>query len=188
MQDELILASASPRRSELLKLMGIHFEVIPSEVDENVTGAPDEIVLCLAERKARAVAEKHPGRVVLASDTVVFCDGAVFGKPHDEEDAFQMLSQLQNNKNEVWTGVCVIDQAGNALKTVEKTDVYFDIMSENDIRHYIACGEPMDKAGAYGAQDMGGMYVKRIDGSMSNVIGLPMHVVKHMLEKIEFNF
>ena len=187
MQDELILASGSPRRRELLTLMGIPFIVCAVDVDENLHGRPDEVVKELALRKARAAYQKNPGYTVLAADTLVHKDGKTLGKPRDEADALQMLLMLSGGVNTVYTGVCVIDgETGREIVRCDESKVRFVDIDETSALRYIASGEPMDKAGAYGVQGMGGMFVSSVEGSPSNVIGLPMHVVRDMLRTINW--
>ncbi len=182
MKQPLILASASPRRRELMEYTGLPFEVICADVEEIKTGAPDALVMGNARRKARAVAKQHPGRMVLAADTVVYQDGRVLGKPRDEQDAREMLRRLSGHTHTVYTGVCVIDETGAAQVQADVSQVDFVPLSEEAIAWYIATGEPMDKAGAYAVQGRAGMFVRRISGSYSNVIGLPMELVRNMLK------
>ena len=187
MQRELILASGSPRRRELLTLMGIPFTVCAVDVDENLQGDADQVVMQLALRKARAAHQLHPGCTVLAADTLVHKDGQTLGKPKDEEDALHMLLMLSGGVNTVYTGVCVIDGAsGEEFVRCDEVKVHFVEIDEVSAKRYIASGEPMDKAGAYGVQGMGGMFVSSVEGSPSNVIGLPMHLVREMLRKINW--
>ena len=182
MAETLILASASPRRKELLASMGVPFEVITAPTPEAEQGRPETLVQENALRKARAVAQLHPGRMVLGSDTVVCVDGHVLGKPRDEEDAFRMLEALSGKEHQVYTGVCLITDRHTDVRC-EKTDVFFSSLTESQIRRYIRTGEPMDKAGAYAIQDIAGMFIKKINGSFSNVIGLPTALVRVMLEE-----
>ncbi len=183
----VILASASPRRSELLKRTGIEPEVIPSDVDEDLRITdPAELVSELSERKCTDVAmrllasrDEIPDKaVVIGADTVVVSDGKILGKPVDEADAFRMLRILSGRIHEVLTGVFMIfiDER-KIMRTecfVETTRVKVDCLSEAEIRDYIATGEPMDKAGAYGIQGIFSKYVEGIDGDYSNVVGLPV--------------
>ena len=187
MQDELILASGSPRRRELLTLMGIPFSVCSVDVDENLSGEPDWVVMQLAVRKARAAYALHPGRTVLAADTLVHKDGETLGKPRDAEDAVRMLLKLSDGENTVHTGVCIIDGGtGRELVCCDRALVRFVTIDEDTAKRYVATGEPLDKAGAYGVQGMGGMFVSSLEGSPSNVIGLPMHLVRNMLREIDW--
>ncbi len=181
----LILASQSPRRKQLLAQMGLEFDVHSSDVDETVSGEPGNCVAKLACRKAEAVAVRYPNDWVLGADTLVFLDGIPMGKPKDTEEAFLMLKQLSGKKHQVMTGVCLINKSKDVcLKETAVTDVYFACLSDREIRDYIATGEPMDKAGAYAIQGRAGMYVEKICGSHSNVIGLPMSTVREMLKKV----
>ncbi len=183
MQEPIVLASGSPRRFELLSLSGLPFEVFAPEVDERETGAPQDVVQKLAIKKARAVRGTHPGRAVLAADTLVYARGEVLGKPRDAEDALRMLRLLENGWHEVFTGVCLIDQMGEEQVGVEGTRVHFTAMPADEMERYVASGEPFDKAGAYAIQGRAGMYISSIEGSYSNVVGLPMHLVKAFLDR-----
>lgn len=181
MNEPIILASASPRRHELLSLIGLQYEVHSPEVDESETGRPDEMVLQLAHKKAQAAAKAYPGRTILAADTLVFAKGQVLGKPKDEADAVRMLGILRNDLHEVYTGVCVIDSSGQVHAGGEKTAVRFIPISDEEIRAYVDSGEPYGKAGAYAIQGVAGMFISAIEGSYSNVVGLPLHLVKALL-------
>ena len=181
MQQTIILASSSPRRRELMGYTGIPFEVITAEAEELKEGSPAELVMENARRKARAVADQHPGRVVLGADTIVYQDGRVLGKPRDEQEARDMLRRLSGAWHTVYTGVCVIGENGREDTRFDEARVQFVPLDENTIARYAATKEPMDKAGAYALQGHGGMFVKRIEGSYSNVIGLPMSLARDML-------
>ena len=181
MAESLILASSSPRRRELMGYTGIPFEVITADAEEMKDGDPAQLVMENARRKAQAVWDGHPGRVVLGADTIVYQHGQVLGKPRDHEDALRMLSQLSGAWHTVYTGVCVIDAAGNSDVRFDESRVQFVPLSPDAIARYAADGEPMDKAGAYALQGKGGMFVRRIEGSYSNVIGLPMALARDML-------
>ena len=181
----LVLASASPRRAELLRAAGFDFDVMPADVDETVrTGeAPAVYVERLARDKAAAVHRRDPGRVVLAADTTVVVDGHILGKPVDVDDARRMLTMLAARTHEVITGVAVA--AGNDLESAgETTVVEFAPLSAEWIDWYIATAEPMDKAGAYAIQGFASRFVTRIAGSYSNVVGLPVALVHDMLERL----
>lgn len=180
MTEPLILASGSPRRRELIGSMGIPFEVIVADAPEIKEGAPEKIVTENAYRKAAAVAGSHPGRVVLGADTMVYAGGAPLGKPRDEQDARRMLRLLSGRAHEVYTGVCVMRDEKIDLRW-ESAKVYFVSLTDAEIDRYIAAGESMDKAGAYAIQGRAGMFVSRIEGSHSNVIGLPLALVREML-------
>ena len=174
---EIILASQSPRRRELLERMGIrNFRVVSADIDEREEEQlpPEQLVCRLASRKAEAVAEKAPKvAVIIAADTVVSLDGTVLGKPGDKLEAFKMLSTLSWNRHQVYTGLCVIWDEDKRTE-YEVTDVTFRELGEKEIEDYIATGEPMDKAGAYGIQGYGALLVERIEGDYYNVMGLPV--------------
>ncbi|MEP7116368.1 MAG: Maf family protein [Acidobacteriota bacterium] len=178
-----VLASASPRRAELLGAAGFVFTVAPADIDETpLTGEPaDRYVLRLAESKARAVAAGRPDQAVLAADTTVVVDGDILAKPLDAADAAAMLRRLQGRAHEVLTGVALV-APGFARVVLDTTRVTFAPMSEADIAVYVATGEPMDKAGAYGIQGWAARFVTRVDGSYSNVVGLPLAVVHSLFE------
>ena len=179
----LILASASPRRRELMACTGVPYQVITADAEELKTGEPETLVMENARRKAQAVWRRHVDSVVLGADTVVYQDGRVLGKPKDPADARAMLHSLSGAWHTVYTGVCVITPDGKADVRFDASRVRFVPLTDADIDWYIATGEPMDKAGAYAVQGRAGMYVSRIEGSFSNVIGLPMHLVRDMLKK-----
>lgn len=181
----LILASGSPRRKEILDTMGLSYCVDVSDADESFQGSPEEMVLELSRRKALAVAPRHQNALILAADTLVFA-GKVLGKPEDTGEARQMLSMLSDAWHSVFTGVTLIDTStGKTISRAEETRVHFASMSSAEIEAYIASGAPMDKAGAYGIQDAGGMFIDRIEGSYSNVVGLPMALLRSMLIELQ---
>ena len=180
----LILASGSPRRRELLDAMGLTYMVETPDVDENYVARPAETVMEISWRKASAVAARHSDAVVIAADTLVFTEGPL-GKPHTPERAKEMLKSLAGNWHYVYTGVTVINtRSGRVLRNVEKTRVHIVPMTDEEIDAYVATGEPLDKAGAYGIQGIGGMFVDRIDGSYTNVMGLPTAMLRTMLMQI----
>lgn len=184
-RNPLLLASKSPRRHELMEKLGIPFRVKAMETDESIDACPPEdTVMELAARKARAVAETEESPAfVLGVDTVVALDGEIFGKPRDEADAFRMLERLQGNAHQVYTGIHLIDLASGIFRGhVEMTRVEVDSIAEDEIKAYIATGEPMDKAGAYGIQGEGGKLVQGIRGSYENVMGLPVEDVLRALD------
>lgn len=181
----LILASGSPRRKEILDTMGLEFSVDVSDADESFAGTPEEMVLELSRRKALAVTSRHSGAMILAADTLVFGD-EVLGKPHSAEEAKRMLAGLSGRWHSVYTGVTMIDtRSGKTLSRADVTRVHFVALTAQDIDAYVATGEPLDKAGAYGIQGRGGMFIDRIEGSYSNVVGLPMALVRSMLLELE---
>ena len=177
----LILASKSPRRKELLKQIGIPFVVIVSDAEE-VSGnswTPAALVVENAKRKARAVAEKYPDSPVLGADTVVSSEGKIFGKPKDKDEARKMLTALSGKMHEVTTGLALINR--NEIRTTSvTTKVFFDTMTKADIDAYIATEEPMDKAGAYAIQGKAARFIEKIEGSYSNVVGLPLNALIQM--------
>lgn len=175
----LILASGSPRRRALLELVQIPFEVITSKTDETIEPLPpQETVMQLARRKAMAVWERiETEDIVLGSDTIVSLDGKILGKPADEEEAARMLRLLAGRAHEVYTGVALLTRQNGELREkvfYEKAQVEMYPMSEEEIRSYIATGEPMDKAGAYGIQGRAAIYIKGIAGDYHTVVGLPV--------------
>lgn len=191
----LVLASASPRRQELLRNAGILFTVYPTNIPE--LPRPGEGARDCAERlsreKALAALRQQPGKFVLGADTIVIVDGEILGKPRDEADAMRMLRLLSGRTHQVITGVCL---AGPELRTgnqklgtgfedtrSEATLVTMSMLTDEDIRFYVATGEPMDKAGAYAIQGIASRWIPRIDGDYFNVVGLPVALVHHMLHE-----
>ncbi len=174
-----ILASASPRRRELLGYVVKDFDIIPSDVDETIPEVvnPENSAEYLAVKKAKAVSNEHMQDIVIGCDTVVILDGEVFGKPADKTDARIMLEKLSGRIHKVITGVCLCRE--NEMKSFSSvTEVEFYNLSEDEIEEYIATGEPMDKAGAYGIQGYGSLLVKEIHGDFFNVVGLPVSRLK----------
>ena len=181
----IILASQSPRRRELLERMGLSgFAIIPAQGDESCPPGctPAELVEELSRRKCAEVAAAHPDALVIAADTVVEIDGRILGKPHSEEQAAQMLRLLSGRENRVYSGLTV-SRGGEAVTEHEVTPVRFRALSEADIRHYIATGEPMDKAGAYGVQGYGCVLVEGVFGDYYNVMGLPVCRLARLLAR-----
>ena len=182
----VILASGSPRRKELLKYVVPEFDAIPSDAPEEASGHPAKRVVKLALVKARDIASQHPDTLVIGADTLVAVPmlgtlgGRVLGKPRDEEDAAAMLRMLSGRTHRVYTGLAVI--CGGKERTARcVTRVTFAALSDDEIRAYIATGEPMDKAGAYGIQGFGGKYIRSIRGCYYNVMGLPLNTLYTML-------
>jgi len=174
---KIVLASRSPRRAELLAAAGIDFTVRVADIDETPRDAEDPLhyVLRTAREKALAV-DADFGEIVLAADTTVVVDGGILGKPADAADAERMLRLLSNRRHEVLTGICL--RCGEETRVDSaSTGVWFDALSEADIRWYVESGEPMDKAGAYGIQGLASRFISRIEGSYTNVVGLPMALV-----------
>lgn len=184
----IILASASPRRRELLHQIGLKPEIVPSQIEENITGVrPDQVVMELSRQKAEDVATAYTGEqaVVIGADTVVSLENNILGKPHSQEEAWEMLSRLSGTGHQVYTGVTVINcRNGKSETFAEKTDVFVYPMEEEEIRRYIATKDPMDKAGAYGIQGQFAAYIKEIRGDYTNVVGLPVGRVYQTLKKI----
>lgn len=192
---EIVLASGSPRRREILSELNLKFDVIVSDTDEESIDKenipPHMYVQELAMLKANAVFKENKFEkqtLIIAADTIVVCDGEILGKPKDKDDAFNMLSKLSAREHSVYTGICVIDtkRAFEATEVCE-TRVIFDDITENKIKSYIETGEPMDKAGGYGIQGYGNLLIKEIRGDYFNVVGLPVKTLADLLEK-EFMF
>lgn len=185
--EQWVLASASPRRKELLSRLGHAFEVMESNADEGFDGSDaSNMVITLAKRKAENVSTRvSPDTVVIGADTVVVHNGCILGKPKDASQARVMLQSLQDNWHEVVTGLCVmISGTGRCLVQSETTRVKFGPMSDAQIEAYVATGEPMDKAGAYAIQGQGGVYIARIDGCYYNVVGLPLYRLRRMMDAL----
>jgi len=190
----LILASKSPRRKYLLEQAGLTFSMIPSDFDESsvTMSDPDSYVRILAEAKAFDISEQHPDCWVIGADTIVLIDNKILGKPGSNEEARSMLKQLSGKTHQVLTGYCICCKNKDTLfSETAKTDVHFKSLSEAEIDWYIQTDEPFDKAGAYAIQGIGTFLVKRINGSYTNVVGLPVCEVIEFLMKsgiLEFNF
>lgn len=182
--NRLILASSSPRRRYLLEQAGLTFTVIPSTVDESSvpTGTPEDHVRLLAEAKAKEISESYPESWVIGADTLVLIDGNILGKPDSAAQARQMLETLSGKTHRVLTGFCVCRKSDGRtfLETVE-SKVLFKTLSDGEIDWYIRTGEPFDKAGGYAVQGLGSFFVKRIEGSYTNVVGLPICEVMEYL-------
>ena len=188
-QPRLILASASPRRRELLGLIGIAHEVCPADIDE--TQHPGEAPVAYAERLARgkavAIAAIEPDALVIGADTIVVVDGAVLGKPADADDAARMLRMLSGRRHLVHTAVAVVFNGRNA-SGVEAVDVTFRDLSDAEVRDYIATGEPMDKAGAYGIQGFGATIVERVEGDYFSVMGLGLRRLVQLVAQVGLRY
>lgn len=186
MDKKIVLASASPRRRELLQNMGLDFEIITSDGAEQVfeNELPQDIVKRLSSEKALNVAKRAPydDCIVIGADTVVAIDGKILGKPVDEGDAKRMLTLLSGRTHKVYTGVSVIETtSGERVSDYVETEVKFVNLTERQIEKYVSSGEPMDKAGAYGIQDLGAMLVEKINGDYFNVVGLPVSRLARIL-------
>ena len=182
----LILASASPRRKELLERAGLSFACIPAKGEEVIAAGtpPEQAALTLAQQKALEVASARPAGTVIGADTIVVLDGLILGKPKDEEDAARMLGMLSGREHLVLTGVCVVHK-GHAHSFVQQTKVRFYPLTPAKIRGYVMTGEPMDKAGGYGIQEKGMALVEGIEGDFFNVMGLPIARLLRLLEGLE---
>lgn len=183
-QIPIILASASPRRTELLKQAGFTFTVIPSSIEEQRTEtSPDKLAEDLAFQKAedvyQSIKQDYTGKdfMVIGADTIVYYDGEVLGKPADEQEAFDMLKMLSDRTHQVYTGLAIILKKADEKQIYlmhERTDVTFYPISDHELKDYIATGDPLDKAGAYGIQGPFAVHVKKINGDYNNVVGLPI--------------
>lgn len=187
----IILASASPRRTEILNQLGLDYQVIPSEVSEaipNQSVFPEELVTKLALYKASDVARKIEQGLVIGADTLVVLGETIFGKPSDPDEAVEMLSVLNGKTHSVYTGIAMIQvPSGQTEVGYSETKVKFRPVSLAEIRSYVATGEPLDKAGAYGIQGKGGVLVEAIEGCYFNVVGLPLSKLADMLRKFQIS-
>lgn len=185
---KLILASASPRRKELLGLLGVPFEIRTGNTEEKLSSVmPEEAVRELSRQKAMAVAgEDEEGTVIIGADTVVSYEKRILGKPKDEKDAVSMLKMLQGNTHQVYTGVTLLWRRGGKWEShsfAECTEVTFYPVSDEEIRAYVATKDPLDKAGSYGIQGPFGVYVKELHGNYTNVVGLPISRILYEMKK-----
>ena len=182
---QLVLASASPRRRELLASLGVHPIVRPAEIDETpgATEAPRDHVGRLAGEKARAAA--RPGELVLAADTIVVLDGEILGKPRDPADAERTLARLAGREHLVHTGVALLEvDAERSVAGIETTRVTLGPLTPDEVGWYVATGEPLDKAGSYAVQGTGALFVDAVDGNYSNVVGLPLPLVRRLFREL----
>jgi septum formation protein len=187
MNSRLILASTSPRRSELLNQLGLDFEVVPSRVVEDLIAneSPMEHVLRLAEAKARDVARRHPDRWVIAADTVVYVDGSILGKPKNREEAIYMLQSLSGQEHWVLTGLVLLHlEKKKNDKAAVQTSVKVKSLNLEEMEWYVQTEEPFDKAGGYAIQGMGSFMIESIRGSYTNVVGLPLCELIQMLKRL----
>lgn len=181
----LILASTSPRRKELLSQLGLEFDAVASDYEEDMTLdlPPSELAKTLSAGKAEAVAKNHPDDIVIAADTFIFFDGNPMGKPSGVDDAIQTLKKLSGNAISVITGFTVIyDSEEKRVSEAVETNVFIKKLSDDEIQGYVATGEPLDKAGAFAIQGMGAAIVEKIEGDYFNVVGLPLNRLSNVLK------
>ena len=183
----VILASQSPRRIGLLKTVIENFQIIPSEIDEvcNFDLSPEENAMLLGRKKATFVAKQHPHHLVIGADTLVVLGNKIIGKPTDAENARQILSKLSGQEHKVITGVAVVHS--KTFSAVSISRVRIKTLTQNEIDLYVESGEPVDKAGAYAIQGKGSFLVESYDGSYSNIVGLPIDLLKDLLQKLNFS-
>ncbi|MFW5787694.1 MAG: Maf family protein [Halanaerobiales bacterium] len=188
MPKKIVLASASPRREELLKQLGLNFTIVPSNIDEDEYSCknPVKLVKKLSEAKAEDVAVVVEDAIVIAADTVVVYKDEILGKPADKNEAKSMLGKLSGSEHQVYSGITVISSNNNqSITEFDRTEVYMKKLNRDEIDLYIQSGEPMGKAGSYAIQGLGGVFVDRIEGSYFSVMGLPIHLLFDILK--EFN-
>ena len=186
----VILASNSPRRKDILRQVGIIFSSEPAHIDEHIL--PGETPEIYAERvaldKAHIAAKRAKAGIVIAADTIVVLDDTILGKPSDDQDAGRMLTMLSGRMHRVITGIVVMDAAtGRTLTNTSITRVWFRTLTDDEIRSYVSTGEPLDKAGAYGIQEKGALFIERIDGCYFNVVGLPVSLLGEMLRAFDID-
>lgn len=191
MNKKIILASGSPRRKELLTSLGLDFEVIKSDFEEDIENKlfSNELIINLAEEKVKDVAKKtKKPSIIIGADTVVIIDNEILGKPLNEQDAFNMLKKLSNRTHKVVTAIAIFDTEKNKMLSEAVTSkVTFKELSDDEIKKYIKTGEPMDKAGSYGIQAYGGLFVNDISGCYFNIVGLSIHKLGEMLKTFGIN-
>ncbi|MBN2185322.1 MAG: septum formation protein Maf [Candidatus Krumholzibacteriota bacterium] len=186
-QQDLILASASPRRREILLKLGFEFQVIPSSVDEDevIWTDPVKVVKLLSELKAIDVQKSHPRKTIIAADTAVVCDGRSLTKPVDREDAYEMLEILSGRRHQVITGIAVVSPPNIRFIEEETTNVFFRELSRGEILSYIDSGEPFGKAGGYAIQGHASVFIEKVEGCFYNVVGLPVQRLFSIFRKLE---
>lgn len=184
---KIILASASPRRRELMKLLGVPFDVVVSDFDESLVTLKDprEFAEELSRKKAEIVAQKFENAVIIGADTVVALGSQILGKPKDEKDAERLLNLLSGTEHSIITGYTVMDVSSGSIATRSVVSkVKLKELTRGEVKAYIVTGEPMDKAGAYAVQEKGGLFVERIDGDFFNIVGLPLKNIREELKKL----
>ncbi len=185
---KILLASSSPRRKEILQMVGFKLRIVPSDAEERIYPTPEETAIKNAELKALSVRDKaEPDEIILAADTIVVLNGEVLGKPSDKKEAVEFLKKLSSNYHTVITGFALLFPNGKLVSGLEKTEVKFKRMSLKEIEWYVDTGEPLDKAGAYGIQGIGAIFIERIDGDYFNVMGLPVGKIYDILT-LESNY
>jgi len=174
--EKFILASGSPRRRELLERLGFEFDVIPASVSESMRAkeSPRDFALRTAREKAEQIARRHPESWIVAADTIVLIGGEILGKPRDEAEAVEMLKKIRGRTHIVVTGFCIRKGEDARFESLVESQVEMVELSDDEIRWYVSTGEPLDKAGAYGVQGIGAMFIRRVVGSYTNVVGLPL--------------
>ena len=190
-ESNIILASSSPRRADLLKTIGVSFELVPSNINErpHQDEAPADYIIRLARAKVIDAARKRDSGLVIGADTIVVLDGRILGKPRDEDDASRMLKLLSGRWHAVMTGVALYDAATRReVADYDKTLVRFAQLSDKEIDWYINTGEPMDKAGAYAIQERGAMFIEEIAGNYHNVVGLPLTLLYRLSKRMGYSF
>lgn len=186
---DIILASASSRRQDILNIFNLKFKVEPSNIDECINiDNPYEFVKELAYNKAKSISDNRPGSLVIGADTIVYINGEILGKPKSKDDAYKMLKSLSGKSHEVITGISVLCKNRNiSLKEYEVTKVIFKDLSDKEILEYIDTGEPLDKAGSYGIQGIASVFIERIEGCYFNVVGLPTNKLYALLGRSGVN-
>lgn len=189
---KIVLASKSPRRREILSNIGMKFDIMECDVDETICGTsmkPEDVVKSLALRKAEYAAKKIDcDAYIIGADTIVVLDSKIMGKPKDKENAAKMLRCLSGRWHNVYSGICVMNsRSGEYYTDFESTAVKIKELSDSEIHRYVESGEPMDKAGSYAIQGIGGLIVERIDGCYFNVVGLPVFKLSRLMEKFNIN-
>lgn len=183
---KIILASQSPRRQALFKILGLEFEMEESNYQENLKKdlKPKDLAIFLSQGKAKAVAIQNKDAVIIAADTLIAFENKVLGKPASQEEAFKMLWEMRGKYHSVITGLTIINaQTGKTESKAVETRVYFRKFSKEEVKNYVATGEPQDKAGAYGIQGLGQLLIEKIEGDYSNVVGLPLGALARSLKK-----
>jgi nucleoside triphosphate pyrophosphatase len=182
----LVLASQSPRRRELLSILGISFSIVPAAIDETPRPeeSPEAFVVRVAREKGEEVSSRVSESVIVSADTIVTIDGEILGKPVSEVDAVRMLGRLAGRRHSVYTAVCVVNQVRHAiLEGLDRTEVWLNPMTESQILDYVRREDVMDKAGAYAIQGFAAIYIPKIEGNYSNVMGLPLPLVHELLTR-----